>query len=66
MDGQNISYSDAAKLAGYTTDGGLSSVFLEKGSYSAFIELHIEQGPILEEEGWIACLYQTSIIFMSV
>lgn len=49
-DGQNISYSDAAKFAGYTNNEDLSSVFLEKGSYSAFIELHIEQGPILEEE----------------
>ncbi|KAM7279037.1 hypothetical protein ACFE04_006171 [Oxalis oulophora] len=29
----------------------LSSVFLKKGTYSAFLELHIEQGPILEEEG---------------
>ncbi|XP_057783284.1 ureidoglycolate hydrolase [Salvia miltiorrhiza] len=49
VDGQNISFSDAAKFAGYTNND-FSSVFLEKGSYSAFIELHIEQGPILEEE----------------
>ncbi|KAM7279843.1 hypothetical protein ACFE04_006977 [Oxalis oulophora] len=32
-------------------DEDLSSVFLKKGTYSAFLELHIEQGPILEEEG---------------
>ncbi|CAA0829063.1 Ureidoglycolate hydrolase [Striga hermonthica] len=51
VDGQNVSFSDAAKLAGYTNNKDLSSVFLEKGSYSAFVELHIEQGPILEEEG---------------
>ena len=30
--------------------GGLSSVRLPKNGYSAFIELHIEQGPILEKE----------------
>ncbi|KAI5347933.1 hypothetical protein L3X38_000820 [Prunus dulcis] len=52
VDGQNISFFDAAQSAGYTKDeGDLSSVFLEKGSYSAFVELHIEQGPILEDEG---------------
>lgn len=51
VDGQNISFSDAAKLAGYSNTDDLSSVFLKKGSYSAFIELHIEQGPILEQEG---------------
>ncbi|EYU32522.1 hypothetical protein MIMGU_mgv1a005924mg [Erythranthe guttata] len=51
VDSQNISFSDAATFAGYTLNEDLSSVFLEKGSYSAFIELHIEQGPILEEEG---------------
>ncbi|KAL7081191.1 hypothetical protein ACP275_14G023800 [Erythranthe tilingii] len=51
VDSQNISFSDAAKFAGYTKNEDLSSVFLEKGSYSAFIELHIEQGPILEAEG---------------
>ncbi|GFP94123.1 ureidoglycolate hydrolase [Phtheirospermum japonicum] len=51
VDSQNVSFSDAAKLAGYPNNEDLSSVFLKKGSYSAFIELHIEQGPILEEEG---------------
>ncbi|KAL3812510.1 hypothetical protein ACJIZ3_013778 [Penstemon smallii] len=50
VDGQNISFSNAARLAGYEDNEALSSVFLKKGSYSAFIELHIEQGPILEEE----------------
>ncbi|TQE00792.1 hypothetical protein C1H46_013587 [Malus baccata] len=29
----------------------LLSLFLKKGCYSGFVELHIEQGPILEEEG---------------
>lgn len=52
VDNQNISFLDAANSAGYAKDQeGLSSVFLKKGSYSAFVELHIEQGPILEEEG---------------
>ncbi|KAK6914047.1 Peptidase M20 [Dillenia turbinata] len=52
FDAQNISFFDAARSAGYTNDKEeLSSVFLKKGSYSAFVELHIEQGPILEEEG---------------
>lgn len=47
-----LHFFDAASFAGYEKDGEkLSSVFLEKGSYSAFIELHIEQGPILEKEG---------------
>ncbi|CAK9318707.1 unnamed protein product [Citrullus colocynthis] len=52
VDGQNISFIDAASSAGYLTDPAqISTVFLKKGSYSAFLELHIEQGPILEEEG---------------
>lgn len=52
VDGQNISFLDASHSAGYTKDhNDVSSVFLKKGSYSAFVELHIEQGPILEEEG---------------
>ncbi|XP_028804344.1 ureidoglycolate hydrolase-like isoform X1 [Neltuma alba] len=51
-DSQNISFLDAARSAGYAKyEDDLSSVFLSKGTYSAFIELHIEQGPILEEEG---------------
>ena len=52
VDGQNISFFDAARSAGYANDqDDLSSVFLKEGTYSAFVELHIEQGPILEEEG---------------
>ncbi|MEM6910310.1 MAG: M20 family metallo-hydrolase [Verrucomicrobiota bacterium] len=31
--------------------GSLAEVALEKGTYEAFLELHIEQGPLLEEEG---------------
>lgn len=53
VDGQNVSFIEAAKSAGYAEDEDedFSSVFLKKGSYFAFIELHIEQGPILEDEG---------------
>jgi N-carbamoyl-L-amino-acid hydrolase len=32
-------------------NGPLNSVLMEKGCYSAFIELHIEQGPLLEQHG---------------
>ncbi|OEL27771.1 putative ureidoglycolate hydrolase [Dichanthelium oligosanthes] len=52
VDNQNVSFLDAAQSAGYKMDPeDLHSVFLKKDSYSAFIELHIEQGPILEKEG---------------
>ena len=52
VDSQNIPFFNAARAAGYANEEeDLSSVFLKKGSYSAFVELHIEQGPILEEEG---------------
>ncbi|KAM1087104.1 hypothetical protein ACFX2B_012522 [Malus domestica] len=52
VDGQNVSFLDAAGSAGYTKhEDALLSVFLKKESYSGFVELHIEQGPILEEEG---------------
>ncbi|CAI0465570.1 unnamed protein product [Linum tenue] len=57
VDGQNISFVDAARLAGYMKDeDDLSSVFLNSGSYSAFLELHIEQGPILEAEGIVTAI----------
>ena len=56
FDSQNISFLEAARSAGYAKDqDDLSSVFLKKGSYSAFVELHIEQGPILEAEGRLLC-----------
>ncbi|WVZ91119.1 hypothetical protein U9M48_037332 [Paspalum notatum var. saurae] len=52
VDNQNVSLLDAAESAGYKMHPeDLHSVFLKKDSYSAFIELHIEQGPILEKEG---------------
>lgn len=52
VDNQNISFAEAAKAAGYHgTLGKLDGISLEKGAYSGFVELHIEQGPLLEEEG---------------
>ncbi|KAF3456860.1 hypothetical protein FNV43_RR01514 [Rhamnella rubrinervis] len=52
VDGQNISFILAARSAGYAEEkDDFYSVSLKKGSYSAFVELHIEQGPILEKEG---------------
>ncbi|PWA70448.1 ureidoglycolate amidohydrolase [Artemisia annua] len=51
VDNQNISFLDAAKSAGYAGNEDFSDVFLNDRSYSAFVELHIEQGPILENEG---------------
>ncbi|KAF9673529.1 hypothetical protein SADUNF_Sadunf10G0033700 [Salix dunnii] len=52
VDAQNISFLEAARSAGYAKEqDDISSVFLKEGSYSAFLELHIEQGPILEAEG---------------
>ncbi|KAL5100224.1 hypothetical protein RYX36_004551 [Vicia faba] len=50
-DSQNISFLDAARSVGYAKDeNDLSSVFLIKGTYSAFVESHIVQGPILKDE----------------
>lgn len=52
VDGQNISFLEAARSSGYARDeDDLSSVFLKNDRYSAFVELHIEQAPILEEKG---------------
>lgn len=51
VDNHNISFMEAAKSAGYAKEDDFFSVFLHEKSYSAFVELHIEQGPILENEG---------------
>lgn len=54
VDNQNVSFFDAADSAGYKMHPEeLHNVFLKKDDYFAFVELHIEQGPILEKEGWI-------------
>jgi N-carbamoyl-L-amino-acid hydrolase len=43
------SLDDIRGQAGFA--GPLSSVRLREGAYSAFVELHIEQGPVLEKNG---------------
>ncbi len=47
-DRDGLSLDAARAAAGFA--GPLSSVRLAGGSYSAFIELHIEQGPLLERD----------------
>ncbi len=51
----SLTDSDGASLSAVRTAAGfsgkLSSVPLSPDAYSAFVELHIEQGPILEREG---------------
>jgi len=42
------SLDEVRRAAGFS--GELSEVMLSKGCYSAFVELHIEQGPLLEEK----------------
>jgi len=48
-DADGRSLDEVRTAAGFT--GPLSSVRLEPGSYHAFVELHIEQGPLLEQQG---------------
>lgn len=48
-DGEGTSLDSARAAAGFT--GGLASVMLQPGHYASFVELHIEQGPLLEREG---------------
>lgn len=47
-DPDGLSFDELRARAGLR--GTLESVALPKGFYSAFVELHIEQGPLLEEE----------------
>lgn len=47
-DPEGRSLDEVRRSAGFT--GDLTEVQLQKGCYSAFLELHIEQGPILERE----------------
>ena len=47
VDRDGMSLDSARTGAGFT--GPLSAVRLKTGAYSAFIELHIEQGPLLEK-----------------
>ncbi|MGZ7081286.1 MAG: hydantoinase/carbamoylase family amidase, partial [Thermoanaerobaculia bacterium] len=46
-DRYGVSLNEARAAAGFS--GALSAVALPRGYYSAFAELHIEQGPILEQ-----------------
>jgi len=48
-DGQGASLDEVRAAAGFR--GPLSSVACAPGGYRAFVELHIEQGPLLEREG---------------
>jgi ureidoglycolate amidohydrolase len=48
-DSDGIALEDVRKNAGFATD--LEKVELPANYYHAFVELHIEQGPILEREG---------------
>lgn len=46
-DREGVSLDDARSAAGF--QGALSSVRLPAAHYSAFVEMHIEQGPLLEQ-----------------
>ena len=48
-DNQGASLDDLRTSAGFT--GPLESVALPRGRFHQFVELHIEQGPLLEQEG---------------
>ncbi len=47
-DNDGTTFSESRATAGYA--GPLTSVPLNDGSYAAFVELHIEQGPLLEND----------------
>lgn len=56
VDAENVSFVEAARRAGYTeAEDNIESSGLKEGAYSSFVELHIEQGPILEKEGMDIC-----------
>ena len=48
MDEEGVSFDQARRQAGCT--GELTDVPLGTGDYAAFVELHVEQGPVLERE----------------
>lgn len=48
-DESGVTLEEARAAAGF--NGPLSSIALAKGQYNAFVELHIEQGPLLEQAG---------------
>lgn len=47
-DNEATTLDEVRKRAGFT--GDLATVKLENGQYKAFVELHIEQGPLLERQ----------------
>jgi N-carbamoyl-L-amino-acid hydrolase len=49
VDGDGISLDEVRSKAGFV--GELETVRLPSGYYRAFVELHIEQGPLLEKQG---------------
>ncbi len=49
---QGESLDELKTQAGYTEDATLKSVRLPQDVYRAFVELHIEQGPLLERDGF--------------
>ena len=49
QDRERRSLDEVRQAAGFV--GPLSSVHLAPGAYAAFVELHIEQGPLLERRG---------------
>jgi ureidoglycolate amidohydrolase len=48
-DREGVTLDKARTAAGF--DGPLTEVRLPEGAYAAFVELHIEQGPLLEQHG---------------
>jgi len=48
-DDEGESFSETRQTAGYV--GSLESALVAKETYAFFVELHIEQGPILEQRG---------------
>ena len=48
-DSEGGGFDEVRRAAGFS--GDLAAIHLPEGYYSAFVELHIEQGPILEREG---------------
>jgi len=47
-DAEGITFDEARRRAGY--EGSLETVPLTEADYAYFVELHVEQGPILERE----------------
>lgn len=48
-DADGVTFDGARREAGYR--GALAGARLAPGDYAAFVELHVEQGPVLEREG---------------